>query len=471
MRALWACCLVPSLSLEVFDAFDAPRAVIDGPAQRAFVHDANAAARAAGVKPGQSQAAARASCAGLDVVRRDVPADAMRLQTLALRAYACSSQVVIEPPDALLLEVGASLRLFGGWRVIRQRLRDSIAAEGHVLRVALAPTLQAARLLAELRDGAAVIDPGPLAARLAPIPIVQSRLPESAQAMLRAVGVRTLGEARRLPAAALARRAGRELIAQLDRLFGDAPDARTLWQPPRRFELRCEFEYGIETSPALRFPLQRLTREFARHLQARDAAVLRFELRFGHEGAAPTSMAVGLRAPLRSPDALFDAARGRLEQHALAAPAHWLELVADDLPVFAPPSTDLFDTASRGTLDWDGLVERLRSRLGDDAVNPIASWPDHRPEHAWRRGEQRVAEAAPAATPPRPVWLLPQPQPLSSRIVRQLGKSERIESGWWDGRDVRRDYIVADLDSGQRAWLYREVGGDEHAWMVHGWFA
>jgi protein ImuB len=469
MTMLWACCFLPSLSLEVFDPGDAPRAVIDGPAQRAYVHDANAAARAAGVRPLHLHAAARALCADLEVMRRDAAAEAMRLQTLALRAYACSSQIALDAPDALLLEVGASLRLFGGWHAIRQRLRDSFAAEGHELRVALAPTPLAARLLAELRDGVAVADCARLARRLDPVPIADSRLPLASQAMLTAIGVRTLGEARRLPSAALARRAGRDLLANLDRLYGDAPDPRALWQPPQRFELRCEFEYGIETSPALRFPLQRLTRELARHLHAREAAVLRFELWFGHEGEPTSTMTVGLRVPLRSADALFDAARGRLEQHALAAPAHWLALVADDLPAFAPPCTDLFDTATRGALDWDGLVERLRARLGDEAVNTVSCWPDHRPEHAWRRGEHRIADDAPS--PPRPAWLLPQPLPLRARIVRMLGEPERIESGWWDGDDVRRDYVVADLDSGQRAWLFRESGNEDGAWMVHGWFA
>jgi protein ImuB len=81
---------------------------------------------------------------------------------------------------------------------------------------------------------------------------------------------------------------------------------------------------------------------------------------------------------------------------------------------------------------------------------------------------ERGTEVSAAATPPRPVWLLPHPQPLRARIVHLHGEAERIESGWWDGDDVRRDYFVADLDSGQRAWLYRDASQE---WMVHGWFA
>ena len=467
---LWACCTVPGLPLEVFEAGEAPRAVYDGPQQRAVVHAADAKARSHGVRPGQTVAAARALCAALECTRRDPGAENARLETIATLAYASSSQIVLDPPDAVLLEVGASLRLFGGWPAIRDALRAKLQAEGHAVRIALAPTPLAARLLADVRDGAAVANTASLKRHLASIPLEQARLDEGAHALLRAVGVRTLGEARALPPGALARRAGRELIAHLDRLYGDAPDPRPFWQPPRRIELRCEFEYGIETSPALRFPLQRLTRELARHLQARDATVLHFTLRFGHEGEPATSMPVGLRVPVRNPEALFDAARGRLEQHALAAPAHWLALIVEDLPPFAPRSPDLFDAAERGTLDWDALVERLRARLGDDSVSLPVPFPDHRPEHAWRRMPERGTDVSPAIALPRPMWLLPQPQPLRARIVRTHGDPERIESGWWDGGDVRRDYVVADLDNGQRAWLFR-VAGSESEWMVHGWFA
>lgn len=467
----WACCHLPSLSLEVFEPDPAPRIVIDGPAQRAYVHEADAAARAAGVRIGQALAAARASCAGLVVLRRDAAAEAMRLQTLALHAYGLSSQVVPRAPDALLLEVGASLRLFGGWPAIRSRLRGSFAREGHALRIALAMTPGAAELFARTRDGIAIAGLAKLARCLDAVPVAGSPLEPAHRQLLQAIGVRTLGEARRLPASALARRSGTGLIEHLARLYGDRPDPQPAWQPPPRFALRCEFEYGIETSLALRFPLQRLTRELARHLQAREAAVLRFELRFGHEGQPASAMQVGLRAPLRQADALFDAARNRLEQHALAAPAHWLELVAEDLPAFAPPAADLFDAAARGALDWNTLVERLRARLGDEAVNAVMPWPEHRPEFAWRRGTMPPGDAAAGSIEAtRPAWLLPAPQPLRARIEAFAGAIERIESGWWDGGDARRDYRIADLDTGQRAWLFRTAGDEDATWSVHGWF-
>ena len=57
--------------------------------------------------------------------------------------------------------------------------------------------------------------------------------------------------------------------------------------------------------------------------------------------------------------------------------------------------------------------------------------------------------------------------------LRLLAGPERIESGWWEGKDIRRDYYVAAVDDGARVWAYREAGADgtaEH-WFLHGLFA
>lgn len=477
---LWLCFVLPELALEsVFaadpeggDAPTAPRAVFDGPAQRPRVLCANAAATAAGVRPGQTPALARALLPGLRLRARDPAAESSRLQVLGALAYGFSDQVVLESPDAVLLEIGASLRLFGGWARIEAALRSRLAALGHRHRLAAATTPDAARVLAARHDGALFDTAASTARALGHMPLALSRLPAPAMDLLARAGLRTLHEVFALPRAALLRRTGKATGEHLDRLLGAAADPRPLYRPPDRFERGIAFEYGVRSSDALLFPLWRLAQELAAFLAARDGGVARFALRFAHERDArdtPRSSVceIGLRKSAREAQALFEAARGRLERFALPAPAHGLALIAEELPAFAPESRDLFDRGSRGALDHDALVERLRARLGDDAVQPIALAADHRPELAWS-GSERPG-AAPSVSPPRPLWLLPRPIPLRGRVARLLGTPERIESGWWDGGDVRRDYVVAELESGQRAWLFRDPCGGP--WMLHGWFA
>ncbi|HAQ72553.1 MAG TPA: DNA repair nucleotidyltransferase, partial [Pseudomonas sp.] len=69
-----------------------------------------------------------------------------------------------------------------------------------------------------------------------------------------------------------------------------------------------------------------------------------------------------------------------------------------------------------------------------------------------------------------PGWLLREPRPLPDAAVRMLEGPERIESGWWDGDDVRRDYYRIETRSGQQGWAYRDVA--EHGpLLLQGWFA
>ena len=77
----------------------------------------------------------------------------------------------------------------------------------------------------------------------------------------------------------------------------------------------------------------------------------------------------------------------------------------------------------------------------------------------------------------RPLWLSPAPQPLScvdgkphvdDGALRLLEGPERIESGWWDGEGVARDYFVALAPGGERLWVYRDRVSRH--WYLHGAF-
>lgn len=56
------------------------------------------------------------------------------------------------------------------------------------------------------------------------------------------------------------------------------------------------------------------------------------------------------------------------------------------------------------------------------------------------------------------------------RVIRAWGP-ERIETGWWGGRTIRRDYFRLLTDRGQVWWVFRERSTPPGRWMVHGLFA
>lgn len=470
---LWACIWLPQLALDSVlrrhPDPDRPLAIVGGHPQRREVLAVNEAAAQAGLRAGQRMTLAQAILHDFAVAEHD-PAGTERWQRLlAAWAYRYSSQVHTGWPDAIVLEVQGSFSLVGDWPQFEARLRADLQALGFQHRIALAPTARAARVLAGVRDGLAVLRHEQLRNALGGVPVRRAALPDDAGEKLHRVGIRQLRQLFALPRDGLRRRFGNGLLAHLDRMLGDAPELLDYYRPPDTFDLRVELAYEVEQHQALLFPVRRLTADLAAFLAGRDGGVQRFALRLEHDDRPPTPVEIGLLAAERDPALLFELTRSRLERAEIPAPVVALRLIARQLPPFVPAGHDLFDERPVGAVPWEQLRERLRARLGPDAVYRVAEATDPRPERAWKRDDGGSAVST-LDRPPRPAWLLKQPIPLHDPAPCILAGPERLESGWWDGEDARRDYYVLETSLGQRAWAFAPVGEQGH-WMLHGWFA
>ncbi len=470
---LWACILLPHLALDGVlrrrPADDAtPLVLATGPAQSRTVYAANPAARAAGLHPGQRLAAAQALLASFEIVDYDARTVERWQRFLAAWAYRYSGQVSLLP-HAVVLEIGKSLGLFGPWPRFERTLRQDLAALGFRHQIAVAPTAYAACVLAGVRDGVAVTDPVGLRAALGGVSVHQARLPGSTAEALATMGIRRMSQLLALPRDGLRRRFGRELPDYLDGLLGQRPEVLPLFHPPDVFDARIELSYEVDQVQPLLFPLRRLTGDLAAYLSGRDGGVQRFQVRLEHDHGPATKITVGLLAPQRDPAMLFETARARLERTSIAHPVVMLGLLASELPAFVPSGRDLFDERPAHAMPIAQLRERLRARLGDGAVYRLQPSVDPRPECA----QGKIGAVADHGVPEpvlRPTWLLERPVPLRGPVPRILAGPERLETGWWDGGDIRRDYYVVETSQGQRAWVFCPPG-EVGAWMLHGWFA
>lgn len=468
----WACILLPRLALDgalrrCADP-DAPLALVSGARQRRVLHAVNPAARALGLRRGMALTAAQALASGFATIDHDPDEEARWHRFLAAWAYRFSSQVSTRWPHALLVEIQGSLGLFGPWPQFEARLREELTQLGFAHRIVAAPNPVAARALANVHDGLAIDSGAPLRRALGQLPVERAGLgPEAAAAFAR-MGMRTLRQVWALPRDGIARRFPAAVLRHLDELAGEREVALDWYRPPDRFDLRIELGHEVESSQALLFPLRRLTADLAAYLAGRDGGVQRFVLQLEHEDCVDTKVSVGLLAPERDAALLFELARGRLEQAPVPAPVRAIALVAEELPAFVPAHRELFDERPQQAMAWEQLRERLRARLGEASVHGLRVHADHRPEKAW--SAEGGDGDAPVAMPPRPGWLLPRPIPLRGPPPVALDGCERIETGWWDGGDVRRDYHRAFLSSGQQAWVFQRVPG-QGDWWLHGWFA
>lgn len=466
----WACILLPRLGLDAaLRALPEPHppAVLVARRKRQQVLQAvNPAAAALGLTAGMPLSSAETLLQGFLQLHADAALEQHSHHLLAAWAYAYSAQVSTHYPQALLLEVGASLRLLGPWSQLQQRLRAELQAMGYAHRVALAPWPLAARALAGAHDGLVALDAPTLQAALGDLPLARVGFAPDVVQTLAGMGLHRLQQLEALPRASVRRRFPAGVLQHLDALYGRHRPALPEYRPPDTFDARLELGFPTALLEALWFPLRRLLQDLALCLRQRDGGVQRFALVLEHEDQPPTPLQVGLLKVEREASALFEVARCRLERQPLSAPVTALRLQATELPPFMPLATDLFAARSAGRHDWSQLAERLRARLGEQALQQISPHADHRPEKAWRTATPPPPRPDPSLQ--RPGWLLAEPHPLPTPPAHILSGPERLESGWWDGQDLRRDYYRVQLDSGQQAWVYRAPGVAH--WMLQGWF-
>ena len=454
------------------------------------------------------------------------------LQRLCLHAQRFTSFVSVEPPNALLLEIRGSLRLFGSLDRLQAGIDtcwQQLALSAHS---ATAPATLAALWIARgvhLCSGAASNGAAPyiedfrtLPGHLAKLPIACTAWDAECLQTLRAMGVTRLGELLRLPRAGLARRLGTAVVQDLDIALGRQFAPRRAFVPRERFRARCDFETEIENAAYLEKALEPLIERCAQFLRERQAGVQALRLRLRHRAKPATCVHLGLASITGERRRLMDVVTQKLTRLELSAPVRSMELISGSLQPLSAGSLDAFVRlvgagtgagvgAGRGRPLGEGrdspsqLVERLRARLGDEAVYGVARISEHRPEAAWRRvhelsltcarwGIEKRMDANAGEGMPRPVWLLDAPLPLplplplpeslplpepgmphhQSGLILEEGP-ERIESGWWDGKGVARDYYVArqvrgaPRSHGAKLWVFQERRSKR--WYLHGMFA
>jgi protein ImuB len=425
------------------------------------------------------------------------------LERLATSAQRFTPRVSLVAPDGLLLEVKGSLHLFAGTQGLLRALANECGKVGIEAAVALAPTPLAALVAARVGKPFIVTNKAQLIGRLSSMPLTPLRWPPDVVERLARMGVRTIGQTLRLPRAGFARRFGPERLAELDRLAGRNADLRHHFQPRERFRRRRELTYELENNQTILAALAPLLADLGKFLQERQCGITELECRLRHRHAPPSRCILRLAQPVAEVARLTELLGERLSALTLPEPVRSCE-IRSGLPVLrvlaSNPLWQAGEYGGSGGPEAPELIERLRARLGHEAVYGLQVRTGHRPENAWSMREPAAANgsrpvsgpesrpAGPRSTqaepvpPPwpafrRPLWLLQAPQQLEEidgvprrrGALRFFGDVERIETGWWDGGDIGRDYYTVFDIYGIQLWVFRERA-EPHRWFLHGVF-
>ncbi len=531
---LWLCLRFPLLPLEVF--------IQDGPTPNypAVVFDqhrvlvANSPAMAMGIKPDVSLATAQALCPEAGIFNRDIEREGHLLQALAYSCYRFTPAVTPCPPDHLLLEIGGCLKLFKGLQCLLTMIGQAITDQGYKHTIGLATTPKAAVLFSRI-DSQTSSNTSCDADRntnseastntytdtyiatgqdLHALPLNVLDCSNKLKDQFRATGFSCLGDLLRLPGEAIGKRYGKGFLIYLKQVTGERPDPQQTLELPPQFERTVEFNDGITSTEMLAFPMKRLLIALSGYLHGRQlhCSQIRWLMGLSSTGLPPTGLSstgegggnsteiiLHFAQPHSGVEHFLSMSRLKLDKQVLSAPVESLSLHAVHLHVAEQKNTDLFGAQAgdeysgnshlANNNDLTMVLDKLRTRLGEDSIYRLSLADSHIPEQAWQSqtftsmhdkhpikfNSSTNALDSHDKTANRPLWLFQKPVPVQVKAqalywqgsLNLLQGPERIEGNWWQ-KAICRDYFIASHDNGALYWIYRDRLSGK--WFVHGAF-
>ncbi len=486
VQSLWFCIWLPNLPLEACGSSDEALAIVEEQHGIHRVLQADPAAAAAGVMPGQSANAALALLPTLRLEERSQVREQQVLEALATWLERFSSFVSIAGKNVLLLEIAGSLRLFDGLLNLRQTLSKGLGTKGFSAAMAIAPTPLAATWLAKAGRRSCIRAEENLGPALRKLPLSCLDWPAGQRESLTGMGISTIGDCLRLPREGFTRRFGAQRLIDLDRALGHLPDPRDSWRAPERFSADYEMTEEQSDRELLLQICRELLLSHEQFLLARQLGTQRLCFSFFHLKSTATELRLGSAFADRSAERWFDLLTIRFEQLRLPEAVIAVRLHSGlSQPLQAETARLCFNNKAgslRHRFSIAQLAERLVARIGDHSVNALAMVAEHRPEYAWSAQNPLSDWSASTLTAgdgnKRPLWMLPEPALLPADGAYPLHKGcrltlldgpERLETGWWDEQGISRDYYTAVNGAGMRLWVFRNRQRAPN-WYLHGIF-
>ncbi|MES2423563.1 MAG: DNA polymerase Y family protein [Pseudomonadota bacterium] len=425
-------------------------------------------------------------------------ANAQRL--LGWQALRFTPRVALQD-EAVLLEVAASARLFGGLRALVQQLAALVDEEKMPLASAeWAYGATSLLALGRLRVRAQLTQVGPQAGPVAlrALPLSSLSAARGHLAVLERIGCRTWGDLQALPRGGVARRFGQPLLDALDQACGRQPESHAWLVLPEVFEEHLELGALVENASALLFAARRLLARLRGWLVAQSGGLLAlqlvwfFDVRRG--SGVQGELVLRLSEPAQDMAHATRLLAEQLAQITLPAPVHTLSLRSLDVVPLPSTSRSLLVQEQADGDSMAQLIERLSARLGPQAVRRWQPCASQVPERMQRSvaaqsllASRRTLVVEPALGEALlPSWLLPAPLPLEVRGNRPwyqgpltlLAGPQRLESSGWladtpalQRLPAMRDYFIARSQSAGLLWIFQPRLDASAGWYLHGIFA
>lgn len=477
---------------------EAPLVLIGRDKNRRVVLAADAAALAAGLRPGMPVAKAQVLVPGLAIHDANPQADADGLERLAVWMLRFAPIVAPDPPDGIVIDTTGADHLRAGEAAMLEDMVERLVMSGIAARAAIADSWGAAHALARFGGQPILIAlAGHGQSILEPLALEALRLAPSTAAELRKLGFQRIGDLLKQPRAPLALRFGPEIGRRIDQTLGNVAEPIDPVRPSDIVEVRRAFAEPIGAAETIARYIGKLVVQLCDLMERRGLGARRLDLICQRVDNQAQAVRVGMAMPVRDAKRLTRLLCDKVET---IAPGFGIEMM-----ILAATSAEPLERnqavsslVEKTVPDVSDLIDTLMNRVGERAVYrlaPVASdvpersvgkipamaadtgagWPGH-----WPRPSRLLAQPDPVET----VALLPDHPPVSftwrgvRRRVKRADGPERVFGEWWK-RDAElvavRDYFRVEDDAGERYWLYRAGDGEDaatgsHRWFLHGVF-
>jgi protein ImuB len=454
-------------------------------------------AQRGGVRPGMMVAEALATLPGLTGIEEDLDADRLMLTELAEWAQRYSPIVGLEDavaPTCLFIDISGCASCFGGEDALVRKACAEFKQNGWTVLIALADTIGAAWAAC----GFALAGRHASAKPQAALPVAALRLSAATLALLAQLGIERIGQLMALPRDEVAQRFGAEVGLRLDQMTGRVAEVIAPLHPAPDAAASWAFDDPVERRDIIVKVLDILLERLQAILKKRLMGTRLVECVFELDGADTLRFECSLSRAAQTASYLRPLLHLKLEQVRVDAPIRAMSVRAVVLDRMADEQPNLFDVGNDAALAQ--LLDSLTSRLGKDAVTMPRFVADPQPELAC---DYAACSLALARNDPsyegmgdhRPLRLFPRPTaieaiflpfPLRGRGAGSEGAPqrlriagadhavvlwrgpERIETGWWRGDDVQRDYYLVETADGTRWWIFQRL--NDGRWFLHGCF-
>jgi protein ImuB len=399
-----------------------------------------------------------------------LPSPPESLDEVAESCLSISDYVSINGIDTLLAEVRSSLRYFGGIKPMARHLAAQLPARPYYQ--AVSPSPSASLLLARHQQQIFVRQAPDLRSALGNFNISALPISLGIQRALARCGLLTLRDLWRIPPAELRLRFGRPLHDYLQTLIGKQQELPPRWSLKKQFNASRTFDDGLAASQQITAQAGSLIDELAEYLNKHHLQCGQFTFTLHCEMPPALQVPVTMRHASRDKvlfRSLFELA---LDNINLTTPVSSLTLRADNLQ-----ACQLNRTAAT-------LPDLLAARLGNQQVLKLLAQHEYAPEFAARTAAWHI-DHTPDSAPsgkleymPFPSLLVQPPLPLREHdnkiyyqsVLAIVRGPYRIETQWWAGKSIRRDYYVARNQPGSQLWIFKDLD-QSRKWYLQGLFA